>query len=99
MRNQAESESVQTSMSIVSTGPGSAAGNLRGTGWMLLTGLFFVGVTGLVRHLGTDMSPVQAAFIRYGFGFLLMIPIFLRLDTLRPQVICGRAVGRDAAGR
>lgn len=72
-------------MTTVSTGPGTAAGNLRGTGWMLLTGLFFVGVTGLVRHLGTDMSPIQAAFIRYGFGFVLMIPVFMRLETLRPS--------------
>jgi uncharacterized membrane protein len=72
-------------MTSVSTGPGTAAGNLRGTGWMLLTGLFFVGVTGLVRHLGTDMSPIQAAFIRYAFGFVLMIPVFMRLETLRPS--------------
>jgi len=71
-------------MSSVANGPGTAAGNLRGTGWMVLTGLFFVGVTGIVRHLGTDMNPVQAAFIRYGFGFVLMIPVFLRLDNLRP---------------
>ena len=82
-------------MSIVSNGPSTAAGNLRGTGWMVLTGLFFVGVTGLVRHLGTDMSPVQAAFIRYSFGFVLMIPIFLRLDTLRPtNRVLGLHVGR-----
>ncbi|NKB49658.1 MAG: EamA family transporter [Alphaproteobacteria bacterium] len=72
-------------MSSPSTGPGTAAGNLRGTGWMLLTGLFFVAVTGIVRHLGTDMNPIQAAFIRYGFGFVLMIPIFMRLETLRPS--------------
>ncbi len=82
-------------MDSVSTGPGTAAGNLRGTGWMVLTGLFFVGVTGIVRHLGTDMSPVQAAFIRYGFGFILMIPIFLRLETVRlPKRIVGLHVSR-----
>lgn len=71
-------------MSTVPNGSGSAAGNLRGIGWMVLTGLFFVGVSGVVRHLGTDMNPIQAAFIRYGFGFVLMMPIFLRLDTWRP---------------
>jgi drug/metabolite transporter (DMT)-like permease len=80
----AQKKSIQISMSSVPNGPGTAAGNMRGTGWMLLTGLFFVGVTGLVRHLGTDMSPIQAAFIRYGFGAVLMIPVFLRLETLRP---------------
>ena len=37
---------------------------------MLLTGLLFVAVTGVVRHLGTDMNPMQAAFIRYSSGRL-----------------------------
>ncbi len=53
--------------------------NLRGIGWMLLSGLLFVAVTGIVRHLGTDMSPMQAAFIRYAFGLVLVIPLLLRL--------------------
>ena len=56
----------------------SAAGNLRGIGWMLLTGLLFVGVTGVVRHLGTDMAAVQAAFLRYLIGLVLILPILLR---------------------
>ena len=46
---------------------------------MLVTGVLFVGVTGVVRHLGTDMNPVQAAFIRYAFGTLLIAPVLLRL--------------------
>ena len=56
-----------------------SSGTLRGMGWMLLTGLLFVGVTGIVRHLGSDMSAPQAAFIRYAFGILLLAPILLRL--------------------
>jgi len=75
---------MKTPMSSVPNGPGTAAGNLRGIGWMILTGVFFVGVSGVVRHLGTDMNPIQAAFIRYGFGVVLMMPILLRLDTWRP---------------
>ncbi len=59
--------------------PENTAGNLKGIGWMLLSGLLFVGVTGIVRHLGTDMSPIQAAFIRYAFGLVLVIPLLLRL--------------------
>ncbi len=50
-----------------------------GIWWMLLTGLLFVGVTGVVRHLGTDMNPMQAAFIRYAFGVVLIAPVLLRL--------------------
>jgi drug/metabolite transporter (DMT)-like permease len=46
---------------------------------MLMTGLLFVGVTGVVRHLGTDMNPMQAAFIRYAFGVVLIAPVLLRL--------------------
>ena len=61
--------------------PGSAAGNLRGIGWMMLSGVMFVAVTGIVRHLGTDMSPMQAAFIRYIFGLILLFPLLLRLGS------------------
>jgi len=52
---------------------------LLGIWWMLATGLLFVGVTGVVRHLGTDMNPMQAAFIRYAFGVVLIAPVLLRL--------------------
>jgi drug/metabolite transporter (DMT)-like permease len=46
---------------------------------MLLTGLLFVSVTGIVRHLGSDMPAAQAAFIRYVFGTLLVLPVVYRL--------------------
>ena len=55
----------------------------RGIAWMALTGLLFVAVTGIVRHLGTDMSPVQAAFIRYAMGVVIMAPIILRVRWTR----------------
>ncbi len=48
---------------------------------MLVTTVLFVGVTGIVRHLGSDMSAPQAAFIRYAFGILLMIPFLLRIKV------------------
>lgn len=50
-----------------------------GIGWMLLTGALFVSVTGIVRHLGSDMPAAQAAFIRYAFGTLLVLPVIYRL--------------------
>tara|TARA_R110002167_G_scaffold121454_3_gene299693 strand:- start:162 stop:1022 length:861 start_codon:yes stop_codon:yes gene_type:complete len=55
------------------------SGNLKGILWMLLTSLLFVCVTGIVRHLGSNMNPVQAAFIRYALGTLLLLPVFLQL--------------------
>ncbi|MCZ6812519.1 MAG: EamA family transporter [Alphaproteobacteria bacterium] len=78
--------------------PEGAAANLRGIGWMLLSGLLFVAVTGIVRHLGTDMSPLQAAFIRYAFGLVLMTPLLLRLGGAGP-FSGGRARRRTASRR
>ncbi len=51
----------------------------KGIAWMVLTGLLFIGVTGIVRHLSSDMNPMQSAFIRYAMGVVIMAPILLRL--------------------
>ena len=44
-----------------------------------------------VKSLGQQMSPFQMAFFRYGIGFLLMLPFFMRmgadgLKTARPVI-------------
>ena len=49
---------------------------------MLLTGILFVGVTVAVRYLGTSMNPVQAAFIRYCFGIVLILPLLSRAGVM-----------------
>ena len=41
---------------------------------MLATGLCFVGVTGIVRYLGTDLPAAQSAFVRFGWGVLFLLP-------------------------
>ena len=46
---------------------------------MLLSGIMFIGVTGVVRYLGGEMHPIQAAFIRYAFGIVLVVPVMLRV--------------------
>lgn len=51
---------------------------LRGIGWMLLTGFCFVGVTGIVRYLGSDMPAIEAAFIRYAAGTVMIAPMLVR---------------------
>ena len=56
---------------------------------MLISGMFFVGVTGVVRHLGSDLPAVEAAFLRYVFGLALMMPVLLRVTTRLPR---GRAL-------
>lgn len=58
---------------------------LAGVGWMLLSTGAFVAVTGIVRHLGSDMPAVQAAFIRYAFGALMMLPTLIALVARPPR--------------
>ena len=47
----------------------------KASAWILLSSLFFVAVTGVVRHLGSDMNAFQAAFIRYLIGSLFFLPV------------------------
>ena len=49
---------------------------------MVLTGVLFVGVTVAVRYLGTSMNPVQAGFIRYAFGLVMVLPLLSRAGVL-----------------
>ena len=67
---------------------------LVGVGWMLLTTGLFVCVTGIVRHLGSEMPAVEAAFIRYAFGTLFMLPALRVLLVRRPA---GRQMSLYAA--
>ena len=64
--------------------------NLLGCLWMLAGGLLFVAVTVLVRHLGSDMPAVEAAFIRYLIGVILLLPMIWRLRW--------RLIGRQRYG-
>lgn len=50
-------------------------------GWMLLTGLMFVGVTALVKALGTSIPATQSAFLRFAFGLVFLAPVLPRLVT------------------
>ncbi len=63
---------------------------LKGIGWMIVAGALFVMVTPVVRVLGDQgMHPVQAAFLRYFFGLLLILPLALRLRTLPRRSVVG----------
>ncbi|MFT7059298.1 MAG: drug/metabolite transporter (DMT)-like permease [Pseudorhodobacter sp.] len=46
---------------------------------MVATGLCFVGVTGIVRYLGTDLPIAQSAFLRYAWGVVFLLPSLLPL--------------------
>lgn len=55
---------------------------------MVAGGLLFVAVTVLVRHLGSDLPAIEAAFIRYLIGFVLVLPMIWRMQwrRIRPAV-------------
>lgn len=52
---------------------------------MIVTGILFVCVTGIVRHLGSELPAVEAAFLRYSMGLILISPAFLSLRHNRPS--------------
>lgn len=52
---------------------------LQGVLWMLATGLCFVVVNGVVRHLGTALPAAQSAFIRFVWGLLFLLPVLVRV--------------------
>jgi len=58
---------------------------LVGIGWMLITTVLFVCVTGIVRHLGSDIPAVEAAFLRYSIGLVMVLPAFLPLLRQPPS--------------
>ena len=47
---------------------------LIGMFWMFAAGISFVGMNALVKVLGTSMNPIQAAFLRYVFGLVFLLP-------------------------
>ena len=66
---------------------------MAGLVWMLLSGLCFVAVNAVVKHLGNDIPPAQSAFLRYLFGTLLLLPV---LPSLIRAEIGGRVWGTFA---
>lgn len=48
---------------------------VAGIFWMLLTGIFFVAVTALVKYLGPRVPPAEAAFLRYLLGLVFLLPM------------------------
>ncbi len=61
---------------------------LLGIFWMVLTGLSFVAVTAIVKHLGGAVPAPQAAFLRYVLGLVFLIPM------LKP-IFAARLTGRQ----
>ena len=48
---------------------------LVGVFWMIVTGLCFVAVTAIVKHIGDAVPAAQAAFLRYVLGLVFLLPM------------------------
>lgn len=62
---------------------------VEGVLWMLATGVAFVGVNGVVRHLGTDLPAAQSAFLRFAIGLVFLLPAMWQARQTRfaPEVL------------
>lgn len=56
---------------------------IAGILWMVLTGLCFVAVTGIVKHVGQEMPAAQAAFLRFLLGLVFLLPMLPALMRMR----------------
>ncbi|WP_333713498.1 DMT family transporter [Yoonia sp.] len=54
-----------------------------GVFWMIVTGLMFVGVTAVVKHVGDAVPAAQAAFLRYVLGLVFLIPMIRPILSAR----------------
>ncbi|MEN8840187.1 MAG: DMT family transporter, partial [Octadecabacter sp.] len=70
---------------------------LIGMFWMVLTGLNFVAVTAIVKHVGSDVPAAQGAFLRYLLGLVFLIPMIrpimaAHLTKRQLKLFAGRGV-------
>ncbi len=75
---------------------------LIGILWMVLTGLCFVAVTAIVKHLGSDIPAAQSAFLRYFLGLIFLIPMIrpilaARLTTRQLKLFAFRGIAHTGA--
>ncbi len=47
---------------------------VAGVFWMLVTGLCFVAVTAIVKHVGAGLPAAESAFLRYALGLVFLAP-------------------------
>lgn len=63
--------------------PQSPNNPVAGVLWMIVTGLMLVGVTAMVKILGTRIPAVEAAFLRFLLGLVFAVPMLLRAGEFR----------------
>ena len=65
--------------------------------WMIITGILFVGVTALVKTIGTRIPAPEAAFLRYALGLVLLVPALPMLLRTRVSPRLWAAFGARGA--
>ena len=67
---------------------------VKGLLWTVGAGLCFVFLNTLARHLTTQLSPFLSQFLRYLFGFLVMLPLVWHggLKAYMPKQIGGQFI-------
>ncbi|MGS4947992.1 DMT family transporter [Meridianimarinicoccus sp. RP-17] len=63
--------------------PAPAARPLVGLGWMVVTGLCFVGVQATVKAVDDAVPAPEAAFLRFALGIVFVLPALGRLRAAR----------------
>jgi drug/metabolite transporter (DMT)-like permease len=68
------------------------AATLRGMAWMVAGGLLLVSMNALMKRMTSELSPLQAQFLRYAFGLAAMLPLLARdgLAAYRPHRLPGQ---------
>lgn len=84
-------------MSAISARFNALPANLRGVLWVLVGSVFFSLNDMTVKLLGPSIHPVEMAWFRYIVGFVLLMPVFMRLGvsglrTERLPLHFGRAI-------
>ena len=68
--------------------------NFLGLLLVLLGGLFITTLTWVVRSVADDINPLQAGFMRYAFGTLLLLPMAFKFQAtdLAPRLVGGHII-------
>jgi drug/metabolite transporter (DMT)-like permease len=71
---------------------GRLAPAVRGLLWAIASGLLFVLLNTLMRSLAIELDPAQTQFLRYAFGFAVMLPFIARsgIGSYRPHHLGGQ---------
>lgn len=65
---------------------------MQGMAWMILSGAIFGVLNSILRIITLELPPVEAQFLRYVAGAIVMLPIILRIGVraFRPNGLMGQ---------